>query len=303
MYLLTFVTLYIGVISFIALLFQYVNALYPDQLYYSYISTTDTIRRSMASLIIAWPVFLFLTWQLNKETRKEPEKRDLKIRKWLTYLTLFVAAVTIIIDLISLLYNFLGGELTMRFSLKVLSVLIVAVGVFGYYLSDIKQNGLSRNINQIFGITTSLFILIAIVAGFFIIGTPGEQRAKRLDEQRVQDLQMLQSEIIGYWNQKDTLPEQLSDLKNSITGFTPPTDPETGNAYEYTVIEPLTFELCATFTHERNVAEKSPTAPRPIYFDPYQANWDHPAGRHCFERTIDPDLYPKEREKPTPLLD
>jgi hypothetical protein len=63
-----------------------------------------------------------------------------------------------------------------------------------------------------------------------------------------------------------------------------------------------TFELCATFNLEsEGLLGASKAAPlEPYYSDPYypyQQNWDHPSGRNCFERKIDPDFYklPKER--------
>ena len=58
----------------------------------------------------------------------------------LTYLTLFVAAVVLTGDVITLIYNGLGGELTARFVLKGLTVGGIAGAVFGYYLSDIKAD-------------------------------------------------------------------------------------------------------------------------------------------------------------------
>jgi membrane protein YqaA with SNARE-associated domain len=49
-------------------------------------------------------------------------------------------AVTILAgDLIALVYNLLGGEFTTRFLLKVATVAVIAGGVFGYYLSDLRQ--------------------------------------------------------------------------------------------------------------------------------------------------------------------
>jgi hypothetical protein len=55
------------------------------------------------------------------------------MRKWLTYLTLLVAASAIVGDGVTLVYNLLSGELTTRFILKVVVVAIIAAAVFGYY--------------------------------------------------------------------------------------------------------------------------------------------------------------------------
>ena len=138
-HLLSIVALYISAINFIVLLFQYINLSFPDPLEgFYYGGVAGTIRWAMASLIIVYPVYIFVTRFLNQEYREEPEKRELKIRKWLVHLTLFVAAVTIISDLVTLVYNFLGGELGARFLLKVAVVLLVSGIVFLYYLKDLR---------------------------------------------------------------------------------------------------------------------------------------------------------------------
>ena len=131
MHLLSIVTLYVSVVSFIALLFQYVNVLFPDQLNFYYTSALNTIRQSTASLVVVFPVYILVSWLLGRDFAREPGKREIKIRKWLLYLTLFIATITIIVDLVTLVYNFLSGELTVRFLLKVMAVLIVAAAVFG----------------------------------------------------------------------------------------------------------------------------------------------------------------------------
>jgi hypothetical protein len=61
------------------------------------------------------------------------------VRKWLTYATLFIAASVLVADLSTLVFNLLGGELTMRFLLKVATVGIIAGAVFGYYLWDMRK--------------------------------------------------------------------------------------------------------------------------------------------------------------------
>jgi hypothetical protein len=142
MYLLLFLTLYITAFSFGTLVFQFINRWLPDlaQNPYIYDSTSGTIRMSTSAIIIAFPVFLWMSWLLGKIISKNPEKRSSGVRKWLTYITLFIAADIIIGDLISLVYNLLGGELTLRFVLKVLTVGSIAGAIFGYYLPDIRKD-------------------------------------------------------------------------------------------------------------------------------------------------------------------
>lgn len=141
LYLVLFLTLYISAFSFGSLLFQFINRWLPDPLregYYVYESSRNAIRMATSSLIIAFPVFLWLSAMMGKAIARDPEKRSSKVRKWLTYLTLFVAAGIIIGDLISLVFNLLGGEITLRFLLKTLVVGGIAGTIFGYYLWDLR---------------------------------------------------------------------------------------------------------------------------------------------------------------------
>ena len=52
-----------------------------------------------------------------------------------------IAAGVVIGDLISFLTSFFEGELTLRFVLKVLTVMVIASGVFWYYLGSLKRDG------------------------------------------------------------------------------------------------------------------------------------------------------------------
>jgi hypothetical protein len=82
-------------------------------------------------------VFLYVAAITNREIEREPARRASPVRRWLTYLTLFVSAGVLIADLVTMVYNVLGGELTTRFVLKVLVVGAIAGGVFWYYLTDL----------------------------------------------------------------------------------------------------------------------------------------------------------------------
>ena len=145
-------------------------------------------------------------------------------------------------------------------------------------------------------------VAISIVAGFFVLGTPQAERLKKLDDTRISNLQDIQWQIINYWQTKKTLPENLDLLVNETQGTRPPVDPETQSVYEYKILDSkkLTFELCATFAAE-NSSMANESQPKVIYGpygqEPAQWNWQHKIGRTCFERTIDPDMYPPN---PTP---
>ncbi len=139
MYLLTFLTLYISAFQFGSLIFYFINRALPDAAnaaYYGQISGVGAIRWQLASIIIAFPLYMWISSLLAKRSNQTKESR---VRKWLTYLTLFVAAGVIIGDLIALISGFLGGELTMRFILKVITVGAIAGAIFGYYLTDLRK--------------------------------------------------------------------------------------------------------------------------------------------------------------------
>ena len=136
------------------------------------------------------------------------------------------------------------------------------------------------------------------------MGSPMSQRALRLDQRRVEDLQSIQWQVISFWQQKERLPKTLDELSNPISSYMIPMDPE-GRAYDYTMDGDKTFELCATFSKPmpegwvenggygfgggmRDIAVSSMPYPAPAGGD----SWDHEAGRTCFQRTIDPELYP-----------
>lgn len=294
MHLLMIGMLYVGTFSFISLWFDYINFLFPDQLSYYYQGILDGTLWATATLIVVFPVFILLSWLLGKEMVAEPEKRELRIRKWLVYLTLFIAAIAIIVDVVRLVYNFLSGELTIPFFLKIFVVLLVAAAVFGYYLWDVRRKtGTETKIPKILAWAVSIVVFSSIVGGFFLVGSPAHQRDVRLDNQRLSDLQNIQGQVLNFWQQKNTLPIKLSDLADSLSGFVPPVDPD-GTAYEYTVKDSLTFELCTTFktaSVENDISGR--TKPMPIDFsnDLYNQNWNHVAEHTCFSRTIDPELY------------
>src|SRR5918993_1006858 len=138
-YLLLFAMLYVSAYNLGALLFDYINRAFPDPVdrrYEPYAS--QAVRWALASLIVAFPVFAWLQRSVNRQVRLDPAKRRSHVRRWLTYLTVFIASCVIIGDVTTLLYNALAGELTVRFILKVLTIGVIAGAALLYYLSDLR---------------------------------------------------------------------------------------------------------------------------------------------------------------------
>ncbi|MDO8499564.1 MAG: DUF5671 domain-containing protein [bacterium] len=305
LHLFNIVTFYLSVIGFITLYIQYINAVYPDQLNFYFTAIADSVRWSTSILFISVPAYLLTAWLLAKDLAVTPAKRELKLRKWLVYFTLFISAITIIIDLMIFVYNFLNGELTVQFFLKVLVVLAVAVAVFGYYMWELKRTAVKSKIPKLLAIIVSALVVISIIIGVRVIGTPRDQRNRRFDEQRMQNLDMLQNEIISYWTRKSVLPATLNDLQDDISGFFPPNDPGSHLPYEYKIIDTLTFKLCASFALSNEAYSRSGPKEIPYsYNNTYQQNWSHPrVGNNCFTRKIDPELYQINNDgQPRPAL-
>ncbi len=297
LHLLVIVALYWSAITFIALLWQFINYFFPDitASYYSVSYSLGLIRFSVSSLVVVFPLFIFVAWYLNKIYKKEAVARESKIRKWLLYLTLFIAALVVVGDLVAVINSLLGGDTTVVFILKALSVLLVASFVFGYYLDDVRRETPSK-FGKYFAWLAGILVLVAIIGSFFIIGSPNSARLMQYDQQKISDLQGIQSQVVNYWQKKAALPSALADLNDPISGYSVPVDSQTSVSYEYNVVDAakLSFELCATFNKTGNDEYGMPVAPvsQPMIPSGPVQSWQHIAGRVCFERTIDKQLYP-----------
>jgi len=139
LYLVQFTTLYLWTICLGSLAFDLINSAFPDPATGPSAEFGDqSVRWSVAWLVVAFPVFLGVARGVARAVRQDPTKRASRVRKWLTYLTLYVAATAVLADVATLVFELLGGELTTRFVLKVLTVALLAGGVFYFYLSDLR---------------------------------------------------------------------------------------------------------------------------------------------------------------------
>jgi type II secretory pathway pseudopilin PulG len=125
-------------------------------------------------------------------------------------------------------------------------------------------------------------VAVSLVAAAFVLGSPAQQRQRRLDERRAQDIANIVNSVRQYARAHDALPPELAALgKEPGLSRSPPLDPQTHIPYEYRTPDTESFELCAVFS-----------LPSPSEGDPYfnqgrsaysNTPWIHSAGKQCFK--------------------
>jgi hypothetical protein len=283
LYLVLFLTLYTFAISWGKLLFELVHWAFPDpSVDMPWRAPAESARWAIASLVVAFPAYFWLARRTYLSVRRHPAERTSRVRKWLTYLTLFATAAVLLCDLITLVAQALGGELSVRFVLKVAIVGAIAGGVFGYYLWLVRQDDIDpaelpaghRGVRAAAGAVV-LAVLGSLVAGLLLIGSPGRARAAALDERRVQDLQAIHSSVDLFWIGHDRLPADLGEIARTGGLYLEGTrDPVSGEPYEYRTVGGPSFELCAVFDAPSEGVGS---------YGGRRLIWSHPAGRFCFE--------------------
>ena len=292
------VALYSSVVAFLTLTFEYINNAFPDALAYSYDPYSGSIKFAIATLIVASPLFLVLMRIIRSDIAKVPEKADIWVRRWALYLTVFIAGLTVATDLVTLIYYFLDGEVTMRFALKVLIVLLVAGAGLLHFLADIWGYWLQYPQRALYvSYAVGILILATIASGFLIIGSPMDARLYKFDEQKVSDLQNIQWQVVNFYQQKGKVPTSLQELVDPISGWIVPVDPQTGEEYSYKA-DGTAFQLCASFNKDSRPDVLGVSRPIPAVKEPgidgdlAMSPWNHGPGVMCFDRNIDPERYP-----------
>ena len=296
-HLLSIIFLYVSVIGFGILLFGIIDVYFPDVLSDTYgWYAKSALRWPLALLVVTFPLYLWFTSYLERDLEKNPEKRALKIRKWLLYFTLFVATLVIVGDLVSVIFSFLNGELTLRFVLKVLTVLALALSVFVYYGWNVRKDVAASHDPRmkLFVRAVSALGFAAVIFGFVVAGLPQTARDREFDRRRVYDLEQIQSQVASFWQTKRRLPNSIDELRDEVLVVIPPRDPETNENYEYRTSDKLSFELCAVFKTSSK-QEAGITQVKPMGLIATQESWMHDAGRACFLRTIDPERFPPKQ--------
>lgn len=305
-----FVVLYTLIGNFINFAFSVINSTFPDY-QYSYVDPYGSdLRMSISIIIVLTPVLIGLARKIHKDIKENAERANIWIRRWGLYITISLTIATLAVDLITLIYTYLGGEISPRFLWKVVVLALLASVVWLYSHAEIKGVFVSSPKRSLYSaVTLGSIVLVLVIVGISLTGTPSFLRQVKDDNAREVDLSNIQARVIGYYRETGALPislKQITDGDPNRSGL--PVDPKTGEEYGYSVLPPRTqdgvtyisFNLCADFEQDGTADDRTqrsrgknsipmPSMPMPYYEDSYgkvkvkSVNYDdHKVGQTCF---------------------
>lgn len=245
------------------LAFAWIDRIFSDDLTrdpYSYGWATTGLRWSIASLLVGYPIFVFLGWRLAAKKRRDPDRRRSRVRAWLTYVTLIFAAGALIGDLVAVVYQFLDGGLSTRFAAKAGVVGVISATILWNYSRDAERmSGRIDMQGQALAVLTTLIVALLVAWAFSIVRSPAAARERTGDETRVSNLIAMARLADCHYTYYDRLDPSFSAMQTALAdlgGRLPvaagctepyPYDPETGAEYRYSVVDADSYEICAVF--------------------------------------------------------
>lgn len=290
-FLVLFSTLYTAAFGLGCVLFDLINLVLPqpgERVSWS----IQSLRFGVASVVVAFPIFLLMSGLISREAVRHPGQKISPIRRWLTYLTLFVASAAIVCDLIALIVTFLQGDVTLRFGLKIAVVALLAGATFLYYLRDLRRDEVASAAVTAapggFGARLGLGVLVAGVLavvgmGMWYSGSPMRARLLTQDRQRVADLMEIHARVERHYREKTELPASLAACDaNPATFIEKKRDLVTGEPYFYRVVDATHFEVGANFALASAPDEPARRGPMVSGGPEHEGFWRHGAGSQVF---------------------
>jgi hypothetical protein len=267
LYLLTFISLGVWTFALGSLFYASIDRWVPDAVVgqYANASFRETVTYQLAALIVAFPIFLWVSRLISTGLRARPETSDSGVRTWLTYLALVVAAVSLLGDAIWFLQGFLHGDLTTPFVLKSLVLLALAGGIFVYYLGGLRGEAVNVARDRAFAGIAGAAAIAGLAFGFLGVGDPAHSRAVSADEKRVSQLADATERIHDFYTSQNQLPKALGDMPRGDTLR----DPIDDRAFEYRPLGASKYSLCANFEETDRTVRSG--------------DFKHASGRVCYD--------------------
>ena len=137
--------------------------------------------------------------------------------------------------------------------------------------------------SRLFPWIATLVVLLAVIAGITLNGSPRLVRMRRLDMERTRDLNDISEAIDRFYGEYDALPPTLDKLMAKyFVGWQLSRNPERLKLYEYSIKSPNAYQLCTTFALAsggdiKDADDERSTTPIP-----------HKAGHQCLDFSVAP---------------
>jgi len=238
----------------------------------------SSLRAAAAAMLVSLPILGLVHRTIARDASRDPALRLTPIYRTLAYLTLLITSLVMAGDLIAAIVCFLSGDLTVRFILKALIILLLAGGIYLWFSSDVGReetrsateaatippSPLWRQWLHWFGATVAI---VSMVAALYVAGSPFRQRMLRLDVRRVDDLRAIQRNVETYFEREGVIPATLDALADSPATFLQhTTDPVSGKPYRYQRVDGDTYTLTAEFDLPSPPDEDQPNWNRDGFF-------------------------------------
>ena len=293
LHLLGMAMLYTAAFATGTILFQFVDRWLPAATDDAIGISRSSLRAAAAALLVSLPILGLAQRTIGRDASRVPALRLTPIYRTLAYLTLLITSLVMAGDLIAAIVCFLSGDLTVRFILKALIILLLSGGIYLWFSSDV---GREESIAATTGTATTgtptvppsppwrdwlhrigaAVAIVSMLAALYAAGSPFRQRQLRLDARRVSDLRAIQQNVETSFEREGVMPVTLEALAdNPATFLQNTTDPVTGQPYRYERIDADTYTLTATFDLPSPPEQEQPTWNRDGFFK-------HDAGEQSF---------------------
>lgn len=278
LHLLLFVSLATWVTALGSLLFDLINVRFPLSGEYP-AKNLESFRYGIAAMAVAFPLFGLVLRRIRRDIAANPARAMDPIRRWLSYLALFAAALILLGDGIGLVVSFLKGDLTVRFVLKAGIIAALAGGVIGWLQQNLREHPSRVRSRRTLWYGLCAVALATVTASAWVAGGPWQARLRAQDDGRIRDLRAIYHAVSVFHREQGHLPASLEACNtNPGTFIRRPNDPVTGAPYGYEITGDNAFTLTATFAlPSRGSADDGD------YADPQQDGfWRHDSGAARF---------------------
>lgn len=284
-YMLSLVALAFMAISTGIIIFQIINKYIVDALAtYNTCYSSSSLKFAISAIIISTPIYYVISWQINKNLFSGVLKIESGIRKWLTYFIIFVSSVVALGYLVAIIYNFLDGELSIKFALKAFAALAISGTIFSYYLHEIKRQvaeGVKNKVIRNYFWITLVAVVIVLISGFVFVESPNQIRVRKFDNKILENFDNIKYAVENFYYDSKRLPENLRELvpgllfaDDVIKNIT------NGKEYDYQILEDNKYKICADFQASNKDVFGN------CYEKWFNKEWAHDKGYQCFEKTV-----------------